>query len=235
MSPALVAIIISLGGIFALDVMALLVKLLSADYRSVELVVYRNLFGMISSSLGLLLTARWHQSGRPFLIRQWPLAVFRGIVVTIAQLCFYFSLLHLELATAATIVLAMPLFSTALSVVLLKSRVGLVRWTAVLVGFVGVIIVMGPGSDAVTGAALLPLAAAMMYALISVTIKWFDDGVPTALINICTATAATIGSTAFCLLASGFTPFASAREPSLIITMGMFGGFGVLLIHIGFA
>ena len=70
MSPAIAAILISLGGIFALDVMALLVKLLSADYLVVELAVYRNLFGMISSALGLMLTPRWHRSQRPLYIRQ---------------------------------------------------------------------------------------------------------------------------------------------------------------------
>ena len=65
--------------------MGLIIKYLSGDYRAAELSAYRNLFGLIPSALALIWARDWRRSGASFRLRQWRLAVFRGVCVTFAQ------------------------------------------------------------------------------------------------------------------------------------------------------
>ena len=69
------------------------------------------------------------------------------------------SIMNLEYATAATLVFATPIFLTALSVPLLGNKVGPWRWFAVLFGFLGIVIIVKPGSDIFSVYALLPVGA----------------------------------------------------------------------------
>jgi len=228
------AILINLAGILLLDLMGLIIKHLSGAYSAAELTAYRNLFGMVPSLAFLWLSARWQAGGRRLRIRQWPLAWLRGGFVTLAQFLFYLSLARLEFATASTIAFSMALFITAFSVPLLGERVGVVRWSAVVVGFVGVVMVMGPGSDSFSLDALLPLGAAVLYALTSVTAPLIDDDVPTPLMNLYANVAAAAGAIVLTLATGGFTPVASATDLLWIFTMGALGGTGVLCLIVSF-
>jgi drug/metabolite transporter (DMT)-like permease len=140
----------------------------------------------------------------------------------------------MEFATTSTIVFAMALFITAFSVPLLGEKVGGFRWAAVVIGFVGVVMVMGPGSDGFSLVALLPLGAAILYALTSVTARLFDDEVPTPLMNIYANVAAAAGAIALTLATGGFTPVASAIDLVWIFIMGALGGSGVLCLIVSF-
>ncbi len=228
------AIMINLAGIFLLDVMALIIKHLSGTYGAAEMSAYRNLFGMVPSLIFLWFSARWRAGGRRLRIRQWPLAWLRGGFVALAQFLFYMSLARLEFATASTIVFSMALFITAFSVPLLGERVGLFRWSAVVAGFAGVVMVMGPGSDSFSLAALLPFGAAILYALTSVTARMIDADVPTPLMNLYTNVAAASGAIGLTFVTDGFTPIASAVDLMWIFTMGVFGGGGVLCLITSF-
>ncbi|MHA1529859.1 MAG: DMT family transporter [Alphaproteobacteria bacterium] len=228
------AILINLAGIFLLDVMGLIIKHLSGSYGAAELSAYRNLFGMVPSLTFLLLSARWRAGGRHLRIRQWPLAWLRGGFVTLAQFLFYLSLARMEFATTSTIVFAMALFITAFSVPLLGERVGGFRWSAVVIGFAGVVMVMGPGSDSFSLDALLPLGASILYALASVTARMFDDDVPTPLINLYANIAALAGAVALTVATGGFTPVVSATDLAWIFVMGALGGSGVLCLIVSF-
>ena len=228
------AILINLAGIFLLDLMGLIIKHLSGAYGAAELAAYRNLFGMVPSLTVLWLSARWQAGGRRLRIRQWPLAWLRGGFVTVAQFLFYLSLARLEFATASTIAFSMALFITAFAVPLLGERVGVFRWSAVIIGFVGVVMVMGPGSGEFSLDTLLPLGAAVFYALTSVTARLFDDQVPTPLMNLYANIAAAIGAIALTLSTGGFTPVASATDLVWIVTMGAVGGSGVLCLIASF-
>jgi drug/metabolite transporter (DMT)-like permease len=228
------AILINLTGIFLLDVMGLIIKHLSGHYSAPELSTYRNLFGMVPSLIFLWMAADWHARGRRIIIRQWPLGLLRGIFVTLAQFMFYLSLARMEFATATTIGFSMAMFITALSVPLLGDRVGVMRWLAVGVGFAGVVMVMGPGSDSFGLSALLPLGAAFFYALVSVTARMMDGDVPSPLINLYSNVAAMTGAIVLCLSTGGYSPIASATDLMWIIAMGALGGIGVLCLIVSF-
>ena len=228
------AILISLAGLFLLDVMGLIVKFLGDRYTAVELSAYRNVIGLLPALIVLVLTPEWRRSGYRLKLRRWHLAALRGVYVTIAQFLFYLSMTRLEYATAATIAMAISLFMPALSVPMLGDRVGPVRWFAVLIGFAGVVMVMGPGSDSFSTAALLPLGAAFFYALSSVTVRLLDSDAPSSLLNLYSSSMAVIASVSLCLWLGGFSPVVSLEDAFWIAAMGISGGSGVLCLVIDF-
>lgn len=228
------AIATSIVAIVLFDLMGVLIKHLSDRYGAAELSAYRNLFGLLPTALALWLSPGWHQSGRVLRIRQWRLAVARGMAVTLAQLLFYLSLGQMAFATATTLSYSTALFTTALAVPLLGERVGLVRWSAVAVGFVGVVLIMRPGTEAFDPSTLLPFGAAALYAYSGVTARLIDPQVPTPLFNLYSAGVAAVGSALLAVSLGSFTAIASTQDLMLIVLMGLFGGAAVLCLVIAF-
>ena len=228
------AIALSLFALFLFGCMGLIVKLLSDSFSAQELSAWRNLFGLIPSAIAVLASRAWHKAGRPIVIRQWKLALARGVVVTFAQLFFYMSLGLMAFATASTISYANALFMTALAVPLLGERVGPARWSAVIIGFVGVVLVMQPASNSFSLYALLPLAAAFFYALVGVTARLFDDDVSSAVVSLYSAITAVITATCVAVVWGGFSPVSSWQEFGWIVAMGACGGIAVLFLIVSY-
>lgn len=230
MNRTTLAILYSLIAIVLFDAMGLIIKLLSSDYSAAELSAYRNIFGLVPAMLVLWGSADWRRKGRVWRLRQWRLALFRGVFLTVAQFSFYLSLGLISFATASTITYANALFLVALAVPLLGEKVGLMRWGAVLIGFAGVVLVVGPGRDTFSPAALLPLAAALCYALVGVTARMMDDDVPTPLINLYSSVVAALGAFILTGFTGGFSPLRETADLIWIAGMGAFGGTAVLLL-----
>ena len=228
------AIILSLVALTLFDAMGLIIKHLSGSYSAAELSAWRNFFGLVPAAIALWSSKAWRRGGKHFKIRQWKLALLRGVIVTFAQLCFYMSLGLMAFATASTITYASALFTTALAIPILGERVGWVRWSAVLVGFVGVIMVVQPSSEGFTVYALLPLSAAAFYALVGVTARLFDDDASSPLVNLYSTIAATIGAALIAYFWGGFRPIANLSDMAWIFLMGGFGGAAVLLLTVSY-
>ena len=228
------AILLSLVALTLFDAMGLIIKHLSGSYSAAELSAWRNLFGLVPAAIALWSSKAWRRGGKHFKIRQWKLALLRGVIVTFAQLCFYMSLGLMAFATASTITYASALFTTALAIPILGERVGWVRWGAVLVGFVGVIMVVQPSSEAFTVYALLPLSAAAFYALVGVTARLFDDDASSPLVNLYSTIAATIGAALIAYFWGGFRPIANLSDMAWIFLMGGFGGAAVLFLTVSY-
>ena len=229
-TSVLIPILIVMTGILLLDIMGVFIRILSATYPPQELSVLRNIFGMVPSILLLFWTASWHRAGRPWRIRQWKLAFARGGFVAFAQFCFYIALTRLEFATVSTLAFAGPMIVTALSVPVLGERVGLWRWIAVLGGFAGVVMVMGPGTDVFTMSALLPLGAAFGYACSAVAVRLFDEAVPSPLVNLYANLSALLGAAVLTVTTAEPVMIASWHDLGLIALMGCAGGSGVLCL-----
>ena len=93
-----------------------------------------------------------------------------------APVFFFTSLQTMHLADATVIVFGSTFLMTALSVPLLKERVGPHRWTAVFLGMIGVVIAAGPTSDLVSGGALYAMLASLAYALMMLITRWMGPG-----------------------------------------------------------
>lgn len=150
-----------LAGMAAMSTMDAMAKWLGEGYPIGEIVFFRNLFAL--PVIGLIVM---RGGGLASLRIGWPLGhVLRAGCGLAAMFTFFTGLRTLPLAEAISIGFAAPLFVTALSVPILGERVGVRRWSAVVVGFVGVLVMTRPGAAAFQPAALLILAAALFYAL----------------------------------------------------------------------
>jgi drug/metabolite transporter (DMT)-like permease len=228
------AVLLSLLGVLLLDSMGAVIKHLGTRYPAQELSAFRNLFGMAPSILVLLLSAEWRAAGRPWRIGPWKLALARGLMVAAAQFCFYTAILHLEFATAVTLVFAQPLLATGLSVLILKEKVGAWRWSAVALGFAGIILVMRPGSEVFSWYAVLPLGAAAGYALSAVSVRLMPTEIPSATVNLYSHLGALVCSTALMLATTGFVAVERSTDWLWLIGMGGMGGTGVLCLVIAY-
>ena len=228
------AIILSLIALTLFDGMGLIIKHLSNDYSAMQLTVWRNLFGLFPTLIVLWSSKTWRTSGKALKIRQWKLALLRGAIVTFAQLSFYISLGVMAFATASTISYSTALFTTAFAIPILGERVGWVRWSAVLIGFLGVIMVIQPGAEGFSSYALFPLAAAVFYALVGVTARLFDDDVASAVVNLYSSFSSIVIAILITYFWSGFNTIKSAIDMLWIILMGGLGGTAVLLLVISY-
>lgn len=96
--------------------------------------------------------------------RRPGLQVLRGFAVTISSIVFVSSLRYLPIADATATSFVTPVFVTALAIVMLGEKVGWRRWTATIVGLIGVIIVVRPGGSGFQAASILPVLSAFSWA-----------------------------------------------------------------------
>jgi drug/metabolite transporter (DMT)-like permease len=145
-------------------------KWLIADYAPLQIVFLRNLFAAPIIAAIVLSVGGW-----PALrTRHLRVHALRGLLFVGGASAFFLSLRTLPLAEATALFFAAPIFITALSVPLLREHVGWRRWTAVIAGFVGVLIIVRPGGAAFQPASLLVLATASLYALAMISTRWID-------------------------------------------------------------
>src|SRR5262249_60696940 len=112
----------------------------------------------------------WTRPGLPRTNRP-ALQIARSVLLLASTLCNFLALRYLQLAEAIALVFSTPFFVAALSGAMLGEWVHWRRWTAIAVGFVGVLVVTRPGAGSFQPAALLSLPAGVCYAGDSVTTR----------------------------------------------------------------
>ncbi|OED38104.1 hypothetical protein AB833_20650 [Chromatiales bacterium (ex Bugula neritina AB1)] len=224
------AIVLIIAAIFLFDLQGAFIKHMGSRYPVEQIAFFRNLFGILPNLVVLLLSAEWHARGRHWKIKHWRLGFGRGFLLIIAQMCFYSSLLHMQLATATTLAFSGPLFITLLSIPLLGHTVGWWRGSAVAAGFAGVVLVLQPGRDAFSAFALLPIAAAFFYAVASLSSRFFDKETPTSLISIYASAAAMLAALVLVWFSGEWVELVAVTDWLWFIAMGTTGGCAVFLM-----
>lgn len=135
------------------------VKLVSADLTLWQVFAARSLFA-VPCLIALMYVKG---SGLRLLSAKWVFV--RSALLVLTWLVFYASLPVLELSVAAVAVYTNPIITALLSAVLLGERVSGRQWLGVLIGFLGVAVILKPGSDAFSWVVLLPLLGAVFYSL----------------------------------------------------------------------
>lgn len=213
-----------LAGVFALATMDAMAKWLAASYSVAQVVFFRSLF-----AIPLILLLAHASGGLRLLVKTkhpW-VHLARGLVAAVATFAFFTSLRYMPLAEAWAIAFAAPLIVTALSWPLLGERVGWRRWAAVLVGFLGVLVVVRPGMATFQPAALLALVTAMGYGLILITARKYAPSESTPTLVFYTTVVPLVAAAAF-LPAQWQTP--EAFDWVLFAGMGLLGGAAMLLL-----
>jgi drug/metabolite transporter (DMT)-like permease len=97
--------------------------------------------------------------------------ILRGMSQSVSQLSLLLAFSLMPLAGAVAINFSSPLFAALVSIVWLRERAGAARWAALLIGFVGVLIVTNPGANSLTLGALFALVNAIMYGSVTVAVR----------------------------------------------------------------
>jgi len=142
------------------------VRHLSADIHPFEIAFFRNFFGLI-----LLAPLMLRNGGALFHTRHLNWHLLRAGINLIAMLVFFYALSITPLATAQALGFTAPLFTTVLAVLILREQVRFRRWAAVVIGFIGVLIILRPGVQEVDLGSLLVLASAFIWATTMIIIK----------------------------------------------------------------
>ncbi|HWP15126.1 MAG TPA: DMT family transporter, partial [Xanthobacteraceae bacterium] len=164
-SAALAGIGFMLMAVFLFAFNSAVGKWLVAKYPVGEFMLIRSTFTLLFLSPFI-----WHAGRAAFVNAPRPgLQVLRVVLGSVEVAMFFWAVSYLPLADTTTFYLAGPIYVTALSVLLLRERVGWRRWSAVLIGFTGVVIALRPSSSSFTLPALIALAGSIMYALVLIT------------------------------------------------------------------
>jgi drug/metabolite transporter (DMT)-like permease len=156
MLPAIGLVLLSVALFSIMDALS---KILAARLDAIEIVWGRYLVILA------LLAPLVGRDPRSLLAARLALQAVRGICLFASAVLFIAGLAFLPLADASAIAFASPLVVTALSIPILGEQVGIRRWSAVAAGFVGVLVVIRPGTGAFDAAAVLPLLSAACWAL----------------------------------------------------------------------
>ena len=175
---ALAGIGLMLLGILLFSLNDVMGKWLVATYSVGQVLFVRSLAALVVLGLAL------RQEGVAALRRtpQPGLQIVRVLLVVGEVTCFYAAVAALPLADVMTYYLAGPIYVTALSAALLREAVGWRRWTAVLVGFAGVLIALRPTGASLTPPALIALAGSVLFALLMIATRKLRGASDTALV-----------------------------------------------------
>jgi drug/metabolite transporter (DMT)-like permease len=178
--PARAGILLVIAASFGFASMDAMSKVLAQDHAILQILWFRY---MVFTVFALAIARRrgvWRT-----LISQRPwLQAFRALLLVAENAVFVLAFRYLPLADLHALGASAPLMVVALSVVLLGETVGIRRWSAVLIGFIGVLIIVRPGLKEIEWPLLIPLVGALMWALYQIFVRLCSrtDGSDTTLL-----------------------------------------------------
>jgi len=209
-----------LAGVLLFSVMDAAVKWLVADYPVHQIVFFRTVF-----ALGPCLYFIRRAGGFATLRTRRPLVhAARGVIGLAAMGCYFYAFAEMDLADAKAILFSAPLFMTVLSIPLLGEKVGIFRWSAVIVGFVGVLAILKPDGEMIHLGALAAVGGAVLYALAVITIRHLSVTDSAASITFYFTLTGAVAGTAMMAVFGWVTP--SLPDLALLAGVGLIGGVG---------
>jgi drug/metabolite transporter (DMT)-like permease len=148
------------------SVMHASIKYMSSSLHPFEIAFFRNLFGLI-------VIAPWfiRYGLEPLKTKKIKLHIARSFFNVIAMLSFFYSLSIAPLADVASLAFTAPLFASILAVVFLKEIIGIKRIIAIILGFIGAIIVIDPVYSSINNGHILTLLSASVWSVSLIIIK----------------------------------------------------------------
>ena len=160
------AALLMLGSTMFFGLMVVAIRLASASLHAFEVAFFRNFFGLVVA-LPLLL-----RHGPGFLrTTQFLRYLFRCLIGMCSMLAGFWAISHLPLAQAVSLSYSCPLFVTIAAAALLGEQVRARRWTAVILGFIGVLVIVRPGTAEFSTNALVAVLAAVLSSIVAIQIK----------------------------------------------------------------
>ncbi|GLQ07006.1 DMT family transporter [Sneathiella chinensis] len=215
--------------VFLFVVMDSFAKYAATIYSPLQVVWARYAFHMLLMVLILGPTLR----GKLVRTANLKLQVFRSMLLLGATICFFTALKYIPLADAGAMGSTAPLFVTVMSVLFLGEKVSFRRWTAVLVGFAGALIILRPGMSAVHPAMFLVLGMAVFYSSYQITTRKLAGVDPALTTLFYTALVGTVAMS-FVLPSVWITP-PDLEGWLLLGVIGLIGGVSHFIIILAFS
>lgn len=159
----------ALGAFFMFTIMNVFAKLLSENHSVIEIAFYRNLIG----SIPFLVLVFAFGKREILVLRSKPMWVGLRAVIGAISLCTTFAAFSLmPMADTTALMFTSSLFIPILGVIFLKESVGPWRWSAVVIGFLGVLVMTRPTGDVYALGIMVALAAALMHAILQIILRY---------------------------------------------------------------
>ena len=197
-----------------------LIKLAAETVPSVQSIGVRGLFATLWCALALLATGAW----RKMAYAVHPKVMLRGGLEAGAAIIYLIALFQIPFAIATAVNLSTPLILTVLAVLMLKEDVRWRRWTAVGVGFVGVLLVIQPRPSDINGWTWVALTGTFLGAFRDIIVRHLPPAVPTLVVSFTTAITVALVGCAWALV-EGWQPI-DARALGYIVASSLLLAIG---------
>ena len=223
------AIATMLLAILCIDLYMVIIKFLGDEYSIIQLTLFRNVAAIIPLILLILFTNEFStifkNLGNKFLI----LSCLRGICFLSMNVFIFISVVNLEFATAMTLTFSSPFFIVILSIILLSEKIGIYRWSAVIIGFVGVVMIMKPTSEIFSFYSIFPILTAIAWAFTVIILKFIQGNHSTAKIQLYTLIFNVIGGLLLFFVTTGHVEIKNFKDFILMTMTGVLGGTAAIL------
>ena len=159
------AITLKIFSVLSFVIMDVLIKKLTDNFPTNEIIFFRCLFGLIPVTFMMF----WTKSS--IKTSKINLHIYRALVASLAMFAFFKSFHLLPLAEVSSISFASIMITTILAIYLLDEKVGMLRWVAIFIGFIGILIILRPGSNIFNFYMLLPLIGATTLSVAIIIMK----------------------------------------------------------------
>jgi drug/metabolite transporter (DMT)-like permease len=201
-----------------------LIKLAAESVPSVQAIGVRGVFATLWCTFALLASGAWRQIGAA----GHPYVLLRGVLEAAAAIVYLVALFHIPFAIATAVNLSTPLVLTVLAVLILREDVRWRRWSAVILGFVGVLLVIQPRPGDLNTWTWAALIGTFIGAFRDVLSRYLPPGVPTLVVSFTTAITVAIAGCGGALL-EGWQPM-SAHALGFIIASSLLLAIGYQLL-----
>ena len=200
----------------AFSVMDLIVKW-SDSYPLGQVIFFRGFFGLV-----LYYFVIPKERLKDFYYTKRPILHFsRCFFGLIALLSIFIALRNLPLATVVSITFAVPIFTTIFSILFLSEKVGFFRWLAVIVGFIGIVVISEPGLSALNIYYIFPFIFVLGLSYVAISIRQLSSTEPVWLISLYFSVAITLAGL-FTIPYGWLMP--NLKDLILLSSIGIFGG-----------
>lgn len=214
MNKNIKGILFLIAAVFVISIQNIIIKWIGGDYSALEIVAFRS---MIALPATLIFYRYEGQSGLPKTQNQVQ-QYWRGLLLFLSYTTFMMGLAALPLADIEAIRFSGPLMITLLSVLMLGEKVGPRRWVALVIGFLGVLLIVRPGSASFNFGSVFILLSVLTYALMVILTRKLQT-------NDSSATMAYFSSQVYLVLAILLAPLplivgeVSAPHPSIAFVL----------------
>ena len=181
-------------GVLFIDIYGIIVKFLGDTYSTNQMVLFRNLFAIIPL-LALIFYTNENLKIFKNLTKKFIILCFvRGFCFLFMNVFYFIAINNMDFATASTLTFSATFFIVILSIFFLNDKVGIYRWSAVIIGFVGVAMIMKPTSDVFSYYSIYPLMVGFLYAIAIIILKFIPKYNSTAKIQFYSLIASIFGA-----------------------------------------